>query len=44
MIFDEEFEFQVYFGESAPYGGHPPHIYPSSRVEGVQVTPKLVKT
>ena len=41
VIFDEEFEFQVYFGESAPYGGHPPHIYPSNRVEGVQVTAKM---
>ena len=41
VIFDEEFEFQVYFGESAPYGGHPPHIYPSNRVEGVQVTTEI---
>ena len=41
VIFDEEFEFQVYFGESAPYGGHPPHVYPSNRVEGVQVTAKM---
>ena len=31
----------VCFGESAPYGGHPPHIYPSNRVDGVQVTAKM---
>ena len=41
VIFDEKFEFRVHFGELAPYGGHPPHIHPSNRVEGVQVTAKM---
>ena len=44
VIFDEEFEYQVHFGESTPYGGHPHFIYPSNRVEGCKLPPKWMKT
>ena len=34
----KEFEFRINFGHPLLYGGHPLHLYPSSRVEGAQLT------